>query len=108
MSENFSEKRTLYVCCGTGCLANGSMAIYEALKRKLEERNLDIPVKTYIKATGCNGLCEKGPVVKLMPDDISYFKVKASDADEIVEKTIIRGEVIDRLLYFDFYLKKKV
>lgn len=77
MSENFSEKRTLYVCCGTGCLANGSMGIYEALKRKLEERNLDIPVKTYIKATGCNGLCEKGPVVKLMPDDISYFKVKA-------------------------------
>lgn len=108
MSESFSEKRTLYVCCGTGCLANGSMGIYEALKRKLEERNLDIPVKTYIKATGCNGLCEKGPVVKLMPDDISYFKVKASDADEIVEKTIIRGEVIDRLLYFDFYLKKKV
>jgi len=108
MSDNLSEKRTLYVCCGTGCLANGSMAIYEALKRTLEERNLDIPVKTYIKATGCNGLCEKGPIVKLMPDDISYFKVKASDAEEIVEKTIIKGEIIDRLLYFDISLKKKV
>lgn len=108
MSNNLNEKRTLYVCCGTGCLANGSMEIYEALKKKLEEKNLDIPVKTYIKATGCNGLCEKGPVVKLTPDDISYFKVKASDADEIVEKTIINGEVIDRLLYFDFSLKKKV
>lgn len=108
MNSLNKDKRTIYVCCGTGCVANGSKEIYETLREKIQKLDPSVSVKTYIKPTGCNGLCEKGPVVKIMPDDISYFKVQAKDAEEIVEKTIMKGQVIDRLLYFDISLKKKV
>jgi len=108
MSENSEDKRIIYVCCGTGCLANGSKEVYEELKEKVEKLSVDILVKTYVKATGCNGLCEKGPIVKIMPDNISYFKVRNVDIDEIIEKTLLKGEIIDRLLYFDISLGKKV
>jgi NADP-reducing hydrogenase subunit HndC len=54
-----------------------------------------------VKATGCNGWCEKGPLVKIMPDDITYCRVKLSDVAEIIEKTLILGQVINRLLYRD-------
>ncbi|MGH4139760.1 NADH-ubiquinone oxidoreductase-F iron-sulfur binding region domain-containing protein [Clostridium sp.] len=108
MNSVNKDKRIIYVCCGTGCLANGSKEIYETLKKKIEDIGAPIAVETYIKPTGCNGLCEKGPIVKIMPDDISYFKVKEKDIEEIIEKTIIKGEVIDRLLYFDLSLGKKV
>jgi NADP-reducing hydrogenase subunit HndC len=54
-----------------------------------------------VKATGCNGWCEKGPLVKIMPDDITYCRVKLSDVAEIIEKTLILGQVINRLLYLD-------
>lgn len=108
MNSLSKDKRTIYVCCGTGCVANGSKEIYEALREKIQKLDPSVSVKTYIKPTGCNGLCEKGPVVKIMPDNISYFKVQAKDAGEIVEKTIMNGQVIDRLLYFDISLKKKV
>ncbi len=99
--------RKIYVCCGTGCLANNSYEVYLRLKERLE----NIPqteVQTLVKSTGCNGLCEKGPVVKIYPDEISYFKVTVDDVDEIVEKTVLKGEVIDRLLYFDTGLKKRL
>ena len=108
MNSINKDKRIIYVCCGTGCLANGSKEIYESLKKKIEKLGEPIAVETYIKPTGCNGLCEKGPIVKIMPDDISYFKVQDSDIEEIIDKTIIKGEVIDRLLYFDISLRKKV
>lgn len=103
--SNVSDRKIL-VCCGTGCLANNSYEIYKRLNDKLKDT--EISVQPLIKATGCNGLCEKGPVVKIIPDDISYFKVSVDDVDEIVEKTILKGEVIDRLLYFDTNEKKKI
>jgi (2Fe-2S) ferredoxin len=91
--------RKILVCCGTGCLANNSFEIYTSFLEKLKDTNTEVIPK--IKATGCNGLCEKGPVVKILPDEISYFKVKSKDVDEIISKTISKGEIIDRLLYFD-------
>lgn len=98
--------RKILVCCGTGCLANNSFDIYTRFLEKLKDTNTEVIPE--IKATGCNGLCEKGPVVKILPDEISYFKVKAKDVDEIVSKTILKGEIIDRLLYFDTNSKKKI
>ncbi|MFL0268328.1 NADH-ubiquinone oxidoreductase-F iron-sulfur binding region domain-containing protein [Candidatus Clostridium radicumherbarum] len=103
-----NDERVVYVCCGTGCLANGSMEVFNEIVKNIEDLNIEISVKTIVKATGCNGLCEKGPVVKIEPDGISYFKVKASDAEEIVRKTILKGEVINRLLYYEPTLKRKV
>ena len=98
--------RKILVCCGTGCLANNSFEIYTSFLEKLKDTNTEVIPE--IKATGCNGLCEKGPVVKILPDEISYFKVKAKDVDEIISKTISKGEIIDRLLYFDTNSKKKI
>lgn len=105
-----SVKKTIYVCCGTGCLARNSMELYEELKKKVAELGAGASVKTEyeFKATGCDGLCEKGPVVKVQPDDIAYFKVKIEDAQEIVEKTIMNGEIIDRLLYFETSTKQRL
>lgn len=100
--------RTVYVCCGTGCLANNSMDVYRELKKLIEKYEVDAKIKTYIKATGCNGLCEKGPLVKIEPDNICYSKVKAKDAEEIVRKTLLQNEIIDRLLIFDTTKGKKV
>lgn len=107
MSEIPNEKKKILVCCGTGCIASNSLEVYKKFNEKLSN-NPEILVETIIKATGCNGLCEKGPVVKIMPDDISYFKVSVDDVDEIIEKTIENGIAIDRLLYFDTNEKKKI
>ncbi|GAA0177071.1 NADH-quinone oxidoreductase subunit NuoF [Clostridium sediminicola] len=108
MENNVDGKRIIYVCCGTGCLANGSMEVYEELKKCVDDKSLDIHVETTIKPTGCNGICEKGPVIKIEPDDISYFKVKVSDIEDIVQKTLIEGKVIDKLLYFEASTKKRL
>ncbi|MFA9422741.1 MAG: NADH-ubiquinone oxidoreductase-F iron-sulfur binding region domain-containing protein [Sedimentibacter sp.] len=104
--KNKTKNRKILVCCGTGCLANNSYDVYTKFLDKLE--NTQIEVTPQVKSTGCNGLCEKGPVVKILPDEISYFKVKESDVDEIVEKTILKGEIINRLLYFDTNDKKRI
>ncbi len=93
--------KTVLLCCGTGCLANRSADVLEALKSSLEKAELtaELKVAPELKPTGCNGFCENGPIVTILPDEISYYKVKASDASEIVERTLIKGELIERLLY---------
>ncbi len=106
--ENNEAQRKILVCCGTGCLANNSYEIYKELKNKIKDLDNSVSVETMVKATGCNGLCEKGPIVKIQPDDISYFNVKITDVEDIVNKTILNGEIIDRLLYFDIQTKQKI
>jgi len=96
----------ILVCCGTGCLANGSREIYQALNDQLQTAS-SVQVETYTKATGCNGWCEKGPLVKIMPDDITYCHVKAGDVPEIIAETVVQGKVIDRLLYRDPRTKER-
>ncbi|QCX34094.1 NADH-quinone oxidoreductase subunit NuoF [Caloramator sp. E03] len=100
-----SDKKIVKVCCGTGCLANGSGALYEKLLEKSKLKG-DFSVDILVKSTGCNGLCEKGPLIKIEPYGITYCKVKLSDVDEIYEKTILKGEVIERLLFTDASGKK--
>lgn len=107
MTNFENEKRKILVCCGTGCLANDSYKVYEKFKRLLKS-NPDITIEPSIKSTGCNGLCEKGPVVKILPDKVSYFKVSVDDVEQIVEQTILKGEIIKRLLYFDTNSKKRI
>lgn len=94
-------KRTILICCGTGCRANGSMAVVEAIQQAVNAACAEAEVIADIKTTGCNGFCENGPIVKVLPDDITYYKVKPKDAGEIVTKTILGGEAVDRLLYKD-------
>ena len=89
----------LLVCGGTGCRASESDAILENLQSTLAENNLDGDVQ--VVKTGCFGFCEKGPIVKVMPDNTFYTQVKPEDAKEIVAEHIIKGRKVNRLLYLD-------
>ncbi len=93
------DRPTVLVCAGTGCIANGSMKVAEALDHALREAGAGHPVELMIKKTGCHGLCEKGPLVVFHPSGTIYTRVKAKDAAEIVEKTVLKNKVIPRFLY---------
>lgn len=92
-------KMYILVCGGTGCQSSDSPKIIENLESALTARGLEDDVK--VIRTGCFGFCEKGPIVKILPDNTFYTQVKPEDADEIVETHIVRGEKVDRLLYVD-------
>ncbi len=91
--------KTIRVCCGTGCLANGSRLVAEEFDKKLKELNVDAQVECEVKRTGCNGFCENGPLVTIMPEEIAYYHVKPENVEEIIEKTILNGELVEKLLY---------
>jgi len=85
------------VCGGTGCSSSGSKEIIPALKDKLKARGMDTEIK--VVETGCHGLCELGPLVIVYPEGVFYVRVKPDDVDEIVETHLIKGRVVERLLY---------
>ena len=87
----------ILVCGGTGCRASASKNIIYQLEECLKEKDLDNDVQ--VIATGCFGFCEKGPIVKIMPDNTFYVQVKPEDAEEIVNEHIIKGRIVTRLLY---------
>ncbi|MBL0701726.1 MAG: NADH-quinone oxidoreductase subunit NuoF [Spiroplasma sp.] len=89
------DKKEILICAGTGCLSSKSIKIAELFEEKLKENNLDINV---VK-TGCFGFCEKGPIVKIMPDDIFYTQLKLDDVEKIIEKHLIGGEIYKARLY---------
>jgi NADH-quinone oxidoreductase subunit F len=89
------KKKFVAICAGTGCRASGSLKVKEALEAELKKQNLNVDVL----ATGCLGFCEKGPMVVVHPDEYFYQHVKVEDVPEIVSKTVVKGEVISRLLY---------
>ena len=90
-------KRTILVCCGTGCIASDSYEVAAALRRELSEAGVDAAVEAGVKETGCNGFCENGPIVTIMPDNICYYKVKQKDARAIVAS--LGEDPVERLLY---------
>lgn len=101
------QKRVL-VCGGTGCVAGGSLEIYDRIKEQCEKQGLDVCVRLEhephdhnigLKKSGCHGFCEMGPLLKIEPLGVLYIKVKLEDCDEIIQKSILNDEIIDRLLY---------
>ena len=92
-----SYKMHILVCGGTGCRASASKNIICRLEDCLKERALEDEVQ--VIATGCFGFCEKGPIVKIMPDNTFYVQVKPEDAEEVVNEHIIKGRKVERLLY---------
>ncbi|MDH3815576.1 MAG: 4Fe-4S binding protein [Acidobacteriota bacterium] len=96
-----NRKQQVLVCCGTGCLASGSKEVAEAFADEIAKRSIDATVDLFVKSTGCHGFCERGPLVVLNPQGILYTKVKPGRVEEIVEKTLVGGEVIPGLLYKD-------
>lgn len=89
----------LLVCGGTGCRASESDSIVESLRNELAKQGLESEVQVIM--TGCFGFCEKGPIVKVLPDNTFYTQVKAADAAEIVAEHIVKGRKVNRLLYLD-------
>jgi NADH-quinone oxidoreductase subunit F len=101
-----SNKPKIAICNGTACHPYGCVKVIEAFESELVKRGLKDKVS--LKATGCHGLCERGPIVLIEPGNIFYQQVKSEDVPEILDETIIRGNVIDRLLYTDSITGKKV
>lgn len=102
------EKKKILVCAGTGCISSGSLEIYDRLTQIMKEKNIPCSVELQeephgdtvgMKKSGCHGFCEMGPLVRIEPEGWLYTKVKLSDCEEIIDKTIVRGEHIGRLAY---------
>ena len=93
------SKPCLRVCDGTGCRALGSQKVLAGLREELKRVSLDTPIE--VVGTGCPGFCECGPLVTIYPQRLSYQKVKPGDVPEIVHKTLVGGETLERLLYTD-------
>ncbi|CAL7896814.1 NADH-quinone oxidoreductase subunit NuoF [Fusobacterium necrophorum] len=89
----------IYICGGTGCISSKSKRLKENIEAILASNHLENKVE--VRLTGCFGFCEKGPIVKIMPDNTFYTEVNPRDAIEIVETHIIHGKKIERLLYQD-------
>jgi NADH:ubiquinone oxidoreductase subunit F (NADH-binding)/(2Fe-2S) ferredoxin/NAD-dependent dihydropyrimidine dehydrogenase PreA subunit len=85
------------ICAGTGCVANGSLKVKDALETELIKRNLQNEVK--IVLTGCNGFCAKGPVMVVYPEDIFYQLVKPEDVPMLVDEHFIKGRPVQKFLY---------
>ena len=90
--------KTILVCHGTGCTSSKSPAILENFNRIVKEKNL---TDVKVMQTGCFGLCAKGPVVIIRPEDTFYAKVKPEDCEEIIQKHIIEDKRVERLLCKD-------
>ena len=92
---------SVLICFGTGCQANGAVAVAEAFREEIERKGLKVDVNVGFKTTGCHGYCENGPLVVLRPKDVLYLKVKPKDVPEIVEKSLVGSEIIEKLVYKD-------
>ncbi|MBN2598954.1 MAG: NADH-quinone oxidoreductase subunit NuoF [Candidatus Thermoplasmatota archaeon] len=105
--KNTRKGKTIVTLCGgTGCHASGCSNVISAFKRELKKNKLQDTID--IKVTGCHGFCEKGPIVVLHPKGIFYKQVKPKDVKEIVEQTLLKGKIVDRLLYIDPLTGKKI
>ncbi len=93
------HKMHLLVCGGTGCIASSHADIAKALNETLEVKGLSEEVQ--VVTTGCFGFCEKGPIVKVLPDNTFYVQVQPEDAEQLVEEHVIKGRKVEKLLFKD-------
>ncbi|MFQ6066868.1 MAG: NADH-ubiquinone oxidoreductase-F iron-sulfur binding region domain-containing protein [bacterium] len=100
------SKPCVAICGGTGCRAYACEKVINAFKEEIGKQKLD--AKVDIRTTGCHGFCERGPLVVIHPKRIFYQQVKPDDVPEIVSKTVVRNNVIDRLLYREPGQGKKI
>ncbi len=116
IKEDFKNKKeclshSIVICAGTGCIANGALEVHAALAEYIKKNNLPLTLTlkeelpeegkdpVLLSKSGCQGFCQVGPLVTIEPNGILYTKVKAENAQDIIEKTILKGEVIEDLLY---------
>ena len=104
------QYKQVVICGGSGCVAGGSLHVYDRMKELMEANGLRVDVvlqhETHdesvgLKHSGCHGFCQMGPLMRIEPMGLLYIKVKVEDCEEIIEKTILNDEVIDRLVYHE-------
>ena len=93
------NKIELLVCGDTGCRAANSIPIIECLKEEIKNAGLEDTVS--VSLTGCFGFCAQGPIVKVHPHNVFYVKVSAEDAKEIVQEHLVKGNIVERLLFLE-------
>ncbi len=96
--DTSNREKHILVCHGTGCTSSKSPEILENFKRIIKEKKIE---NVRVIKTGCFGLCAKGPIVIIRPEDTFYAMVKPEDCEEIIEKHILNGEKVERLLCKD-------
>ena len=103
-----NETQKILVCAETSCVASGSMEIFHRLEELIREQNIAVEIELSmhphddvvgLKCSGCHGLCELGPLIRIEPQGWLYTKVRLEDCEEIVEKTVKNGECVRRLAY---------
>ena len=108
--QGHSAIRRVILCAGTGCMANGAMKVFERFRKEMDGAGLNVVLELRPEAgdrdvrlskSGCQGFCQMGPLVSVVPDGILYTKVRVEDVPEIVGQTLVGGQVVDRLLYKD-------
>ena len=99
-------KYHILVCGGTGCRASHGEEIIENFNQLLADKGLSNDVQ--VVTTGCFGFCEKGPIVKMLPDNTFYTSVKPEDCREIIEEHIVKGRKVNRLLYLNPETKEHI
>ncbi len=102
-------KRRIIICGGTGCIANGSLRVRDAMIREMKNAGIDADIdlrpegtagpEVHFSKSGCQGFCQMGPILRIEPEGIFYGHVHEEDAAEIVQATLINGEIIERLVY---------
>ncbi len=85
------------ICGGTGCHASGTLKVKQALQAELDKRGLSNEVR--IVETGCNGFCALGPIMVAYPEGVIYMSMKPEDMPELVEEHLVKGRILERLLY---------
>ena len=94
-----TKTERILVCCGTGCIANGAYEVARALEEQIAAQGANAQVELKVCRTGCSGECEQGPLVRLMPRDTMYYKVKPADAPAVIAS--LEGDPVTKLLYRD-------
>jgi NADH-quinone oxidoreductase subunit F len=100
------EAPCITICSGTGCHAYGCGKVSDAFKQEIKKKKLGRKVK--VRTTGCHGFCERGPLVVIYPKKIFYQRVGVKDVPEVISETIMKGNLVERLLYVDPDTKEKI
>jgi len=91
--------RCVTICCGTGCLATGATDLAATFEQEIEKRGLE--KKVAVRRTGCHGFCERGPIVVILPENVCYLGTRPKDVPEVVDSSLVKGDLVERLLYTD-------
>ena len=104
---NGSDGKTyIMLCGGGGCTASGANALEQQLHHVIEEKGIGDKVE--VRRVGCFGLCSQGPFLRIYPKDVLYRKVTPEDVEEIIDKDVLGGETVERLLYTDPQTGRKI